>query len=64
MVGKAATKVKGTRKPGRNRKGQNLRYIGERRHQKSHIRRIKTHLRRYGTNDLQAKASLQWYEMN
>jgi hypothetical protein len=36
-------------KPDRNRKsGHNLKYKSENRHAKSHIRRIKAHLSRYG----------------
>jgi hypothetical protein len=62
MVGKATTKIKGTRKPGRNRKGQNLKYISERRHAKSHIRRIRAHLARYGKKDKKAVETQAWYE--
>lgn len=62
MVGKSTTKVRGTRKPGRNRKGQNTRYINESRFAKSHIRRIKKHLKRYGDKDKVAVAELQRYQ--
>lgn len=42
-------KVKNQKKYGRNRKsGQNLKYLNENRHCKSHVRRIKRHVQRYG----------------
>ena len=41
----------GGQKHGFSRKGQFLRYKNERRHEKSHIRRIARHLARYGEND-------------
>jgi hypothetical protein len=49
-------------KVGRNRKsGQNGAYKSEHRHEKSHIRRIKKHLGRYGVNDTGAVASMMKY---
>lgn len=43
-----AQKQKGTRKPGRNKKSpQNSRYILEHRHEKSHIRRMTAHMKRF-----------------
>lgn len=45
-----------SRKIGRHRKGgQNLAYKAERRHEKSHVRRIMRHLKRYGMNRINWK---------
>jgi hypothetical protein len=61
MVGKSTTKPKGTRKPGRHRKGQNLRYINEHRRAKSHVRKIKKHLDHHPSDKVAVK-DLAWYE--
>ena len=50
-------------KAGRAKKsGQNLRYIGEQRHDKSHVRRITRHLARF-PGDRTAVASLDRYRV-
>lgn len=41
--------------------GQNLSYKGEHRHEKSHIRRIKAHISRYGVEDKVATSWLMKY---
>ncbi len=49
-------------KVGRQRKrGQNLRYINENRHTKSHIRRLKVHTSRFPA-DIEAAATLGYYK--
>lgn len=49
-------------KAGRQKKGgQNLAYIGEQRHDKSHVRRITRHLARF-PQDKQGVASLAYYK--
>ena len=49
---------------GRNKKSpQNNRYINEKRQEKSHIRRIKVHLKRYGVKDLIAVKALTEYKV-
>jgi hypothetical protein len=49
-------------KMGRQKKsGQNLAYINEQRHDKSHVRRIRRHLLRFA-GDKVAKVSLVYYE--
>lgn len=69
MPGKAKGSRK-LRKIDRNRKrgGTNARYIAEHRHEKSHARRIRAHLERYGTApgvilDRVAAAALKRYEI-
>ena len=48
-------------KAGRNKKGgQNLAYINEQRHDKSHVRRLIRHCERFATDKI-AAASLVWY---
>ena len=48
-------------KAGRQKKsGQNLAYINEQRHDKSHVRRIRRHLVRFA-GDKKAAASLVYY---
>jgi hypothetical protein len=42
---------------------QNLRYINERRHQKSHVRRINKHIARYGNSDKVAVKALELYKV-
>ena len=42
---------------------QNLRYKNERRHEKSHIRRIRKHVARYGEADKTANAALTRYKL-
>lgn len=44
-------------------KGHNLRYIRENRQAKSHIRRIKRHLKRHGDTDKVAVKELARYEL-
>ena len=62
-----AKKGKKQRKHDRNRKrsGHNARYIAEHRHEKSHIRRILAHLKRYSTTlkDLVAEEALKRYKL-
>jgi hypothetical protein len=49
---------------GRNKKEpNNQRYIAEKRQEKSHIRRIAAHLKRYGEGDLVAVKALQAYKV-
>lgn len=49
---------------GRNKKSRNnLSYINEKRQEKSHIRRIKAHLLRYGEGDLVAQKALTDYKV-
>lgn len=58
----AADKHGKSSKAGRQKKhGQNLKYINEDRHKKSHIRRIKKHLVRF-LNDKVAVAALETYK--
>lgn len=60
MAAETKKKNKG-RKIDRNRKSaQNLRYVAERRHEKSHLRRIKAHLAKHPT-DAVAIAALEGY---
>ena len=48
-------------KAGRQKKcGQNLAYINEQRHDKSHVKRLVRHCERFGTDKI-AAASLVWY---
>ncbi len=47
-------------KVGRNAKWC-VAYKSESKHQKSHIRRIKKHLARFGLSDKKAKDTLLWY---
>lgn len=50
---------KPSKKHGRNKKsGQNLIYRNELRHEKSHVRRIRKHIARYGSADVAAVESL------
>jgi hypothetical protein len=52
---------KGSAKKDRQKKsGQNLAYIGEQRHDKSHVRRIRRHLIRFAGDKI-AAASLAYY---
>lgn len=54
------------RKQGRTRKSPaNLRYIREERHSKSHVRRIASHIARYGTggSDKVANLALRNYQI-
>lgn len=49
-------------KQDRHRKSaQNLRYINEQRHDKSHVRRLRRHLERF-PGDNRAKASFEFYK--
>ena len=49
------SKTKSSAKHGRNRKsGQNTVYKAEHRREKGHVNRIRKHLLRYGTKDVQA----------
>jgi hypothetical protein len=62
----AGSQSKKQRKHGRNVKSpHNMRYKNENRHEKSHIRRIKKHLKRYGANgkDKVATEALTNYEI-
>ena len=55
MAGKTSRKV------GRHKKkGHNLRYISENRHEKSHIRRITKHLLRFPTDAVAAEALTEY----
>jgi hypothetical protein len=48
-------------KAGRQKKcGQNLAYVNEQRHDKSHVRRLLRHCARFGADKI-AAASLVWY---
>jgi hypothetical protein len=59
----AGSTSKKQRKHGRNLKsGNNLRYKAEKRHEKSHVRRITKHIKRYGETDKVAVAALKAYE--
>lgn len=52
-----------SRKLDRNRKsGQNLVYKNEHRHEKSHIRRIKKHILRYGKDPIATERLLKYGE--
>ena len=52
-----------SKKHGRNTKSpHNIRYKNERRHEKSHVRRIKRHLMRYGEADKVAEKALTEYK--
>jgi hypothetical protein len=42
---------------------QNLKYKAERRHEKSHIRRITVHMARYGEADKTASEALKKYKL-
>lgn len=56
-----AGKQKGSRKVGRHKKkGHNLRYINENRHEKSHIRRLTKHLTRFPDDAVAAKALTEY----
>jgi hypothetical protein len=58
-----AKKTKKQRKHGRaNRNQQNARYKAERRHEKSHVRRIAKHLKRF-PNDHYATQMLAQYKL-
>jgi hypothetical protein len=60
----AASSSKKQRKYGRNTKSpHNVMYKNENRHEKSHIRRIKKHLKRYGESDKVATEALTNYEI-
>jgi hypothetical protein len=51
----------GTRKHDRNRKSaQNLRYINERRHEKSHTRRVRKHLEIFPADEAAHVALKRW----
>lgn len=53
---------KKNRKVGRNKKNpQNLRYINERRHNKSHLRRITKHLKKHPNDKVAEKAREHFY---
>lgn len=56
------SKTKSSAKHGRNRKsGQNLIYKAENRREKSHVKRIRCHLKRFGMGDQVSREALVRY---
>ena len=56
-MAKSQDTKKGSRKVDRNRKSaQNQRYLLERRHAKSHVKRLKVHLNRFSGDEVAQKA--------
>ncbi|MGE0677792.1 hypothetical protein [Pseudolabrys sp.] len=49
------------KKQGRSKKSpQNLRYINERRHAKSHVKRIEKHLKKFPDDPIAKEALVKW----
>ena len=55
------TQAKSSKKDKKRKSGQNLKYIGEQRHDKSHIRRLTRHLARF-IGDKMAETKLAFYK--
>ena len=55
------SKSKSSKTDRKRKSGCNLKYIGEQKHDKSHVRRITKHLTRF-LNDAKAQASLAYYK--